>query len=318
MGSDEGIYKDRRVIRRKAFTLIELLVVIAIIAILAAILFPVFAQAKEAAKKTTGVMHLKQMNLAAIMYGADYDDTPPLAARAFGGDNIWAGSVWIIDLIPYTKNYDMFLNPQGAPNPTNNADWKYIGGTYGTVPNAGVKALPYYTVGNWPITQALNIVGVRHGGIMGVGNRPPGDPNYGAGCFGRCEFLGPSKSFTSLGSVADAALIFDAGEPTADFTTFAAGTELGTCVDRGMSYNPGDHSITGATPRWGGPKSCTGWRNPGSGGISMENANKLKQGQSNVGFADGHVKSMGLLQLYRTEPCADDANVRCMVHLPVN
>jgi len=62
---------------RRAFTLIELLVVIAIIAILAAILFPVFAQAKEAAKKTQCVSNTKQTALAAIMYAGDWDDTLP-------------------------------------------------------------------------------------------------------------------------------------------------------------------------------------------------------------------------------------------------
>jgi prepilin-type N-terminal cleavage/methylation domain-containing protein len=65
--------------RNRAFTLIELLVVIAIIAILAAILFPVFAQAKEAAKKTTGVSNMKQIGLAFNIYSADYDDTMPMA-----------------------------------------------------------------------------------------------------------------------------------------------------------------------------------------------------------------------------------------------
>src|SRR4051794_23482927 len=59
---------------KKAFTLIELLVVIAIIAILAAILFPVFAQAKAAAKKTNCVSNLKQLSLANLMYAGDYDD----------------------------------------------------------------------------------------------------------------------------------------------------------------------------------------------------------------------------------------------------
>src|SRR5690242_21503467 len=61
--------------KRKAFTLIELLVVIAIIAILAAILFPVFAQAKKAAKKAASAQNNRQMALANIMYGGDYDDT---------------------------------------------------------------------------------------------------------------------------------------------------------------------------------------------------------------------------------------------------
>ncbi len=62
---------------RKAFTLIELLVVIAIIAILAAILFPVFAQAKEAAKKTTSVSNMRQVGTAMLLYLGDYDDTTP-------------------------------------------------------------------------------------------------------------------------------------------------------------------------------------------------------------------------------------------------
>jgi len=64
--------------RVRAFTLIELLVVIAIIAILAAILFPVFAQAKAAAKKTVCLSQTKQMGLGTIMYATDYDDIEPL------------------------------------------------------------------------------------------------------------------------------------------------------------------------------------------------------------------------------------------------
>src|SRR5690348_4323783 len=62
---------------RRAFTLIELLVVIAIIAILAAILFPVFAQAKAAAKKTACLSNVKHLSLATFMYINDYDDMMP-------------------------------------------------------------------------------------------------------------------------------------------------------------------------------------------------------------------------------------------------
>src|ERR1700744_1585713 len=65
--------------QRKAFTLIELLVVIAIIAILAAILFPVFAQAKMAAKITSALSNAKQLGTAYLMYTNDNDDTFPLA-----------------------------------------------------------------------------------------------------------------------------------------------------------------------------------------------------------------------------------------------
>ncbi len=74
---------------RKAFTLIELLVVIAIIAILAAILFPVFAQAKEAAKKTATLSNFKQTGTSTLMYAADTDDVLPLAWSFDGVDWRW-------------------------------------------------------------------------------------------------------------------------------------------------------------------------------------------------------------------------------------
>ena len=75
----------------RAFTLIELLVVIAIIAILAAILFPVFAQAKAAAKKTQCLAQVKQVGLASTMYAGDYDDT--LAPKGWGLFNPSTGIV---------------------------------------------------------------------------------------------------------------------------------------------------------------------------------------------------------------------------------
>ena len=84
--------------RKRAFTLIELLVVIAIIAILAAILFPVFAQAKVAAKKTQSISNLKQVGTSFIIYTADYDDNFPSAyshrsQTYYGGGpyGVWAG-----------------------------------------------------------------------------------------------------------------------------------------------------------------------------------------------------------------------------------
>ena len=67
---------------RRAFTLIELLVVIAIIAILAAILFPVFAQAKAAAKQSVCLSNVKQLNLALVQYGTDNDDLFPFQRHA--------------------------------------------------------------------------------------------------------------------------------------------------------------------------------------------------------------------------------------------
>jgi prepilin-type N-terminal cleavage/methylation domain-containing protein/prepilin-type processing-associated H-X9-DG protein len=101
--------------RTRAFTLIELLVVIAIIAILAAILFPVFAQAKVAAKKTSSVQNMRQIGMALLMYEADADDVaPPL--YYFNGDTATLPSTqgfyyWPVLLLPYTKSEKVFLCP---------------------------------------------------------------------------------------------------------------------------------------------------------------------------------------------------------------
>jgi len=90
--------------RKKGFTLIELLVVIAIIAILAAILFPVFAQAKLAAKKTGSISNLKQFGLGAKMYEADNDDmvTQSQFCQTLNDGNTLL--TWENTLYPYIKN----------------------------------------------------------------------------------------------------------------------------------------------------------------------------------------------------------------------
>jgi prepilin-type N-terminal cleavage/methylation domain-containing protein/prepilin-type processing-associated H-X9-DG protein len=90
---------------KKAFTLIELLVVIAIIAILAAILFPVFAQAKEAAKKTMCLSNEKNIGLALLMYSNDYDDVYTLVQRqpSLQEDPRGLGIPWQFLVNPYVK-----------------------------------------------------------------------------------------------------------------------------------------------------------------------------------------------------------------------
>ncbi|MBL8066073.1 MAG: prepilin-type N-terminal cleavage/methylation domain-containing protein [Chthonomonadaceae bacterium] len=93
---------------RRAFTLIELLVVIAIIAILAAILFPVFAKAKEAAKVTSCLTQMKQLGIAVETYNSDHDDTlPPSTMRSVNTSDI--PTIWTERLQPYVKNKNIFV-----------------------------------------------------------------------------------------------------------------------------------------------------------------------------------------------------------------
>jgi prepilin-type N-terminal cleavage/methylation domain-containing protein/prepilin-type processing-associated H-X9-DG protein len=98
---------------RRGFTLIELLVVIAIIAILAAILFPVFAKAREKARQTSCLSNLKQIDLAWLMYVQDYDEkTMPIyinvpPADGTGGPRQW----WYPLLQPYIKNTQLYFCP---------------------------------------------------------------------------------------------------------------------------------------------------------------------------------------------------------------
>ncbi|BDI30459.1 hypothetical protein CCAX7_25100 [Capsulimonas corticalis] len=133
---------------KKAFTLIELLVVIAIIAILAAILFPVFAKAREKARQTACSSNLKQLGLATMQYNQDYDEKFPASN--------WYGSGWESRLFPYVKSPGVFVCPDDG------------------TPQTGTPTGTAY-----PISYAENAVIAGYGGATASSN-PYG--NYTGGC----------------------------------------------------------------------------------------------------------------------------------------
>ena len=98
-------------ILKRGFTLIELLVVIAIIAILAAILFPVFAQAREKARQTSCLSNMKQLGTAITLYADDYDETTITADEVENPEAGYAQCAWQTKLYPYVKNDGCFICP---------------------------------------------------------------------------------------------------------------------------------------------------------------------------------------------------------------
>src|SRR5580700_7276454 len=113
--------------KQRAFTLIELLVVIAIIAILAAILFPVFAQARESARAITCTSNLKQFMLSILMYDQDYDECMPLSISSSAQVGPGIASLYNVQqfnigvvLQPYIKSAQLFQCPDDSGLPLGN------------------------------------------------------------------------------------------------------------------------------------------------------------------------------------------------------
>ena len=149
---------------RRGFTLIELLVVIAIIAILAAILFPVFARAREKARQASCMSNLKQLGLGMMMYMQDYDSTlpynPVAPAPAPAGTSYWAADRVYGVFMPYIKNDQLWICPTQKSLAT-------AGTTFSTYSVNGYVLFPTaYPPGNptGPITEsAIRPVGLPGG-----------------------------------------------------------------------------------------------------------------------------------------------------------
>jgi prepilin-type N-terminal cleavage/methylation domain-containing protein/prepilin-type processing-associated H-X9-DG protein len=242
---------------RRAFTLIELLVVIAIIAILAAILFPVFAQAKEAAKKTTCVSNQKQLGTAFLLYAADSDDYFPNPGGGTGlasGGNPATG--WIQPggrgIWPYVKSRDL-RNATGNMYSCPNA-LAYGGNLAGAMPYDD-KARSYimndYLRGWHPGAYETNVTNSWNG-------RAP--DAYAAGI-----------SQTQVAAPSDLILLYE-GAQNAGITSTSTGAQTNR---NGSPY----HRRTAGTSTM--PGATIGFPQP------MHSSRRI----ANFVFSDGHVKA---------------------------
>jgi prepilin-type N-terminal cleavage/methylation domain-containing protein/prepilin-type processing-associated H-X9-DG protein len=238
--------------KRNGFTLLELLVVIAIIAILAAILFPVFARAREKARQASCTSNLKQMGLAMLMYANDYDEVlPPLYA--------WVPADWVPDEGNWFTGFYMwnhFLNPYVKMG--NRSD-----DPRGRMQDHGMWMCPSGYTASQP--HARNYGG--NANVFGVMNWDPA--TYG-------DTWVPSKKLSDLAKPAELFGYFDSG----CYTMVYSYVEYPVAS---IFYMPG--TAHPDQPRWAGTSDSnmfmdTDWRQG------------RHNGQVNICYMDGHVKSI--------------------------
>ena len=299
---------------KSAFTLIELLVVIAIIAILAAILFPVFAQAKRAAKGTVALSGAKQLSLGQMMYCSDNDDyfSPTVTF-----DDGWRAYPFSFLCQPYMKSWQLLLDPTGPISANSFTDdnagvaWALYG-LWGMPPQRVATSWSTspddWTFGTHPLGAAMT-GGQRwyYDGLGGVGNPAAGAENWNWAAQGYKDGGQASLSTTAVASPAEQVLMAQSG--TYDFM-WQMNPGYGDYLD--SNDNPDNFDLYWGDPQYNtygnnfmicGPmarKTASDGPTAGFFGFPSGVATQLPSGNTIWAGTDGHVKSTPWKQLMGT------------------
>jgi prepilin-type N-terminal cleavage/methylation domain-containing protein/prepilin-type processing-associated H-X9-DG protein len=258
--------------KKLGFTLIELLVVIAIIAILAAILFPVFAQAREKARQIVCASNLKQIGMAVLQYNQDYDEAFPFAVDDTNGDLWNSGLVshWEGEIVPYIKANGVFGCPDdpGAGQLDGTYPWAGVDSSYGA--NSTIGWTNQYSPGLQGVFGILSLKGGIQNSVtatLSVVNRP-------------AESIMIAEQYNSD--------LESAGVGN-NYTAFGGGGEFEA---------PWYYAIPGQNTSGAYPNGVNGSNSAHHAGNTL----------SNYLFVDGHVKAMRPIQTNPQPPTGWDSN----------
>jgi len=291
--------------RNKGFTLIELLVVIAIIAILAAILFPVFAKVREKARQTACLSNIRQLGLAIAQYNNDFDTCYPNGTQPYGQASGWAWQIY-----PYTSSAAVFTCPDD-PTPR----------VHTAVAGNGVTNYSSYGYNN-DFTQQVYW---NNAGLSGCGHNqcPNGNKGFGLG-----NMTEPDKTvvlFEVTGSGNNGSGTYNeydvtsgsAADPISDYMSHSiqggSASGDGTANSQDGYHDPegaNDNPTEGAGTQTDGKlKYATGYMINSTAGPQFSSPIGRHSGGSNFMLADGHAKWLrgGTVSAGRSNAVPNDA-----------
>jgi len=239
-------------LRRRGFTLIELLVVIAIIAILAAILFPVFAKARAEARKTMCLSNTKELGLANLMYAQDYDETWTLGTMCPGfPEDICFFSMRYPTLQPYVKNEQMTHCPDDVGKnvmwcaPGGSIMWQQASNGYMSYGNDAFFMIPPYA---WPNGYKLMQVGGGYGQVARYGY-PAEDQLLNETCFFHSDDQASASTMKGLNLT-----YMDGHSKTANLNQYFC-ARFGAQIDAGGKASGMQSVFAGTCPRLDRPEN---------------------------------------------------------------